>query len=114
MLAEDYASAVTARLDVQKLLTWSKPAQADVIRLVKLDGFTIEEASPATGQSIALIKVNIHPGIVRLSPAPGHAQCHIDNLGPKDDYVWSVKLNQPGFRRDGDNAQFNLEAGLAK
>ncbi|MFA4938844.1 cytochrome P460 family protein [Brevundimonas sp.] len=42
------------------------------------------------------------------------AQCHIDNVGPDHDYVWSVKLNQPGFRRDGDNARFNLEAALGE
>ena len=42
------------------------------------------------------------------------AQCHIDFVGPKDDYVWSVKLNQPGFRRDGDNVQLNLDAAFAE
>ena len=42
------------------------------------------------------------------------AQCHIDNVGPEHDYVWSVKLNQPGFRRDGDNVRLNLEAALAQ
>lgn len=42
------------------------------------------------------------------------AQCHIDNVGPEHDYVWSVKLNQPGFRRIGDNARLNLEAALAE
>jgi hypothetical protein len=40
------------------------------------------------------------------------AQCHIDHVGPEDDYVWSVKLNQPGFRREGDNAKHNLEAAF--
>jgi RNA polymerase sigma-70 factor (ECF subfamily) len=58
---------VTARLDVQKLLTRLKPAQVDVIRLVKLEGYSIQEASAATGQSIALVKVNIHRGIARLA-----------------------------------------------
>ena len=64
---EDPGSAVTGRLDVQKLLTQLKPAQADVIRLVKLEGYSIEEASAATGQSIALVKINIHRGIARLA-----------------------------------------------
>lgn len=57
------------------------------------------------------------PPYQKLSPARGRAQCaqcHIDNVGPKDDYVWSVKLNQPGFRRDGDNVKLNLEAALAE
>ncbi|WP_206362044.1 cytochrome P460 family protein [Sphingomonas montana] len=57
------------------------------------------------------------PPYQKVSPARGRAQCaqcHIDNVGPKQDYVWSVKLNQPGFRRDGDNARRNLEAALAE
>ena len=44
-----------------------KPAQAEVIRLVKLDGLSIEDASARTGQSAALVKVNIHRGLGRLS-----------------------------------------------
>jgi hypothetical protein len=40
------------------------------------------------------------------------AQCHIDNVGPKNDYVWSVELNQPGFRRADGQAEQNLEAAL--
>ena len=67
MLVEDHFPAVTARLDVQKLLTRLKPSQADVIWLVKLEGYSIQEASAATGQSIALVKVNIHRGIARLA-----------------------------------------------
>jgi hypothetical protein len=42
------------------------------------------------------------------------AQCHIGNVGPKDDYVWSSKRNQPGFRRICDNVKLNLEAALAE
>lgn len=67
VLVEDHGPAVSARLDVQKLLTRLKPAQADVIRLVKLEGYSIQEASAATGQSMALVKVNIHRGIARLA-----------------------------------------------
>jgi|GEM_PF-2647150 len=57
------------------------------------------------------------PPYQAFSPARSHAQCaqcHIDNVGPKDDYVWSVKLNQPGFRRDGDNVKLSLEAALGE
>jgi RNA polymerase sigma-70 factor (ECF subfamily) len=49
------------------LLDTLKPAQSRVIRLVKLQGFSIEEASKATGQSAALVKVNIHRGLKRLA-----------------------------------------------
>jgi RNA polymerase sigma-70 factor (ECF subfamily) len=34
---------------------------------VKLEGYSVEEASRATGQSVSLIKVNIHRGLKRLA-----------------------------------------------
>ncbi|MEZ0470066.1 cytochrome P460 family protein [Luteimonas salinilitoris] len=40
------------------------------------------------------------------------AQCHIDEVGPKDDYVWSVKLNQPGFRREVGDIADNLSGAF--
>jgi len=52
-----------------------------------------------------------------FSPPRSHAQCaqcHIDGVGPKEDYVWSVKLNQPGLRRGGDDAKNNLELALGE
>jgi RNA polymerase sigma-70 factor (ECF subfamily) len=44
-----------------------RPSESEVIRLVKLEGLSIEEASERTGQSISLVKVNIHRGLSRLS-----------------------------------------------
>jgi DNA-directed RNA polymerase specialized sigma24 family protein len=49
------------------LLRWLPPAQACVIRLVKLEGLSIEAAARATGQSAALVKVNIHRGLKKLA-----------------------------------------------
>jgi RNA polymerase sigma factor (sigma-70 family) len=49
------------------LLQRLPPAQAEALRLVKIDGLSIEEASQATGQSLSLVKVNIHRGIKRLA-----------------------------------------------
>lgn len=63
----DHESAVTSASVLQRLLAELKPAQAAVIRLVELDGFSIEEASAATGQSASLVKVNIHRGLGKLS-----------------------------------------------
>ena len=48
------------------LLGELRPAQSQVIQLVKLEGYSLEEASSRTGQSIAAVKVNIHRGIARL------------------------------------------------
>jgi len=59
-------STVTSAWSLERLLGTLKPAQAEVIRLVKLEGCSVEEASRATGQSISLVKVNIHRGLRRL------------------------------------------------
>jgi len=63
----DHEEAITSARSVEQLLTTLKPAQSQVIRLVKLQGLSIEEASKATGQSAALVKVNIHRGLKRLT-----------------------------------------------
>jgi RNA polymerase sigma factor (sigma-70 family) len=60
-------NAAISAISVDSLLTRLKPAQAAVIRLVKLQGVSIEEASGATGQSEALVKVNIHRGLKKLA-----------------------------------------------
>lgn len=62
----DHESAVTSALLLERLLGRLKPAQAAVIRMVKLSGLSIEEASAATGQSESLVKVNIHRGMGKL------------------------------------------------
>jgi RNA polymerase sigma factor (sigma-70 family) len=49
------------------MLRQLKPAQACVIRLVKLEGVSIEHASGATGQSKSLVKINIHRGLKKLA-----------------------------------------------
>lgn len=63
----DHESAVTSAIALEQLLATLKPAQAEVIRLVKLSGLSIEEAAGRTGQSAALVKVNIHRGLGRLA-----------------------------------------------
>jgi RNA polymerase sigma-70 factor (ECF subfamily) len=59
--------AVTSAWSLERLLETLKPAQSQVIRLVKLQGLSIEEASKATGQSATLVKVNIHRGLKQLA-----------------------------------------------
>jgi RNA polymerase sigma factor (sigma-70 family) len=67
VLDSDHEEATISALSLERLLTALKPAQSQVIRLVKLQGFSIEEASKATGQSATLVKVNIHRGLKRLT-----------------------------------------------
>jgi RNA polymerase sigma factor (sigma-70 family) len=59
-------TAITSAWSLEKLLAMLSPAQAEVIRLVRLEGLTVKEASQATGQSVPLVKVNIHRGLKRL------------------------------------------------
>ena len=63
---EDHGAAIQSATTLEKLLGDLKPAQAEVIRLVKMHGFSVEEASVKTGQSVSLVKVNIHRGITRM------------------------------------------------
>lgn len=63
----DHEDAVVAEATFQQLFAELKPAQAEAIRLVKLEGHSVEEASRATGQSVPLVKVNIHRGLKLLA-----------------------------------------------
>jgi RNA polymerase sigma factor (sigma-70 family) len=64
---DDHGPAIVSAVLLGKLLSRLKPAQSEVIRLVKLDGLSVEEASELTGQSVPLVKVNIHRGLAMLS-----------------------------------------------
>jgi RNA polymerase sigma factor (sigma-70 family) len=64
---EGHESAVTSAILLEELLLKLKPAQVSVIRLVKLQGFSIEDAAAKTGQSESLVKVNIHRGLAKLA-----------------------------------------------
>lgn len=65
----DCSEATISTVVVDDLLGRLKPAQACVIRLVKLQGASIKTAANATGQSAALVKVNIHRGLKKLALA---------------------------------------------
>jgi RNA polymerase sigma factor (sigma-70 family) len=67
MPIEDHGGAAISAAAVEHLLGRLKPAQANVIRLVKLQGLSIKRASGATGQSAALVKINIHRGLKKLT-----------------------------------------------
>jgi len=73
----DHESAVISATILEELLASLKPAQSEVIRLVKLYGFSVEEAAERTGQSVSLVKVNIHRGLARLTLAV-ERQAHVD------------------------------------
>lgn len=64
---EDHGAAALSAATLDHLLGRLKPAQESVIRLVKLKGLSIAVASGATGQSMALVKINIHRGLRKLA-----------------------------------------------
>lgn len=64
---DDRSEAAISTVVVDDLLRRLKPAQALVIRLVKLRGVSIKTASSATGQSAALVKVNVHRGLKKMA-----------------------------------------------
>jgi RNA polymerase sigma-70 factor (ECF subfamily) len=62
-----HAEAVTDAAILDRLLGTLKPAQSDAIRLVKIQGLSVKEAAARMGQSVSLVKVNIHRGLARLA-----------------------------------------------
>lgn len=68
LLAEDsHEEVVTARISIDRLLDLIPPAQAAAIRYAKIEGLSIAETCARTGQSEALVKVNIHRGLQKLT-----------------------------------------------
>jgi RNA polymerase sigma factor (sigma-70 family) len=67
LAVQDHADGIHGARSLESLLDRLKPAQAEVIRLVKLEGLSIAEAAERTGQTVSLVKVNIHRGLSRLS-----------------------------------------------
>jgi RNA polymerase sigma-70 factor (ECF subfamily) len=63
----DHEASVTSASVLERLLSELRPAQAQAILLVKLQGYSIEEVSQETGQSISAVKMNIHRGLGRLT-----------------------------------------------
>ena len=66
----DHEDTVVARSTFRRLrLQASSRRRPKSSRLVKIEGYSIEEASKSSGQSVSLVKVNIHRGINRLTSA---------------------------------------------
>jgi RNA polymerase sigma factor (sigma-70 family) len=63
----DCEEPLMATRSIDRLIGQLKPAQASVIRLVKLQGISVRDASALTGQTSAVVKVNIHRGLKKLA-----------------------------------------------
>jgi len=69
LTADPSDPAVEAKIGLERLLGVIPERQALAIKLVKIKGLTIAEASEKTGQSESLVKVNIHRGMNRMAAA---------------------------------------------
>ena len=67
LAADPSDPAVAAKIGLERLMELIPEKQALAIKLVKIQGLTIAEASEQTGQSESLVKVNIHRGMKRMS-----------------------------------------------
>lgn len=63
----DHGTAVTSATTLASLLAQLRPAQAQAIMMVKVQGYSIEDASRETGLSASAVKMNIHRGLARLT-----------------------------------------------
>jgi RNA polymerase sigma factor (sigma-70 family) len=64
---DSHEDVVAAKISIDRLLRQLPEAQATAIRLVKIQGLSIAEATHACGQSESLVKVNIHRGLKKLA-----------------------------------------------
>jgi len=64
---DDHGPRVCSALVLASAMASLPPGQAIAIRLVKIDGASVREAADATGQSVSLVKVNIHRGLKRIA-----------------------------------------------
>ena len=65
--ASDVIGPALAAADVDKLLAGLSEKHQAAIRLTRLEGFSVDEASRMTGQSPSAIKIGVHRGLKRLA-----------------------------------------------
>nr|WP_280637035.1 sigma-70 family RNA polymerase sigma factor [Rhizobium sp. 16-449-1b] len=59
--------AVTANMDVARLLDSLSPLQRDMVRQVRIEGHSVAEAAASGGRSEAVVKVSVHRGLKALA-----------------------------------------------
>jgi RNA polymerase sigma-70 factor (ECF subfamily) len=64
---ESGEAAIAARFGCHRLLAMLPPAQADAIRVTRIEGLSTAEAAARLGQSESLVKVNVHRGLKKLA-----------------------------------------------
>ncbi len=64
---DEHGSAVTSKVDLERLMGVINREQAQVIDLVKLQQYSIKEAAEMTGHSESSVKVMIHRGLKKMA-----------------------------------------------
>lgn len=72
-VSDDFADAldgepeIVARISLDRLFAHLPEGQVTAIEMVKIEGLSVAEAATASGQSVALVKINIHRGLKKLA-----------------------------------------------
>ncbi len=66
-MTESSSAPSEGRLSLNALFAYLSPAQITAIELVRIQGHSVKEAAEQSGQSEALIKINIHRGLRKLA-----------------------------------------------
>lgn len=67
LVEEGFEDAVSARMDVDRLLTMLPTKQADAIRRTRIDGHSVAEHADAAGIGESDVKISVHRGLKALS-----------------------------------------------
>ena len=67
LAAEDGFEPALAAIDIERMLGELPPKHRQAIRLTRIEGYSVEEASQMTGQSPSGIKIGVHRGLRKLS-----------------------------------------------
>lgn len=59
--------AVTANMDVARLLESLSPVQRDMVRQVRIEGHSVAEVAASGGRSESVVKVSVHRGLKALA-----------------------------------------------
>ena len=69
--SSDHGLSVTGALLPKILMASLKPGHSQAIRPVRLHGHGVEDRPAAAGQSVSLVKINIHRGLARMAAMIG-------------------------------------------
>ncbi|WP_343610973.1 sigma-70 family RNA polymerase sigma factor [Novosphingobium sp.] len=67
LMAEGFEEALSARMDVEALLSTLSPKQARAIRETQVEGLSIAEAAEKAGLGESDVKVSVHRGLKTLA-----------------------------------------------